>query len=237
MDGLSLIALQDTVIKRLTIDSTDINNPREKFSLAKGEKIGINWYRSAPQNHWEFELKTPTGGYFNWYAFKPHVEIKGGSLLGNGAADISNQLMAFLDVIAWAEGTDRNIGDGVKTGYNIIFTYDTFSDFSDHPRRVRCAGGLCSTAAGRYQFLDFTWDSLQASLNLVDFSPSSQEQGAVELIRRRGALDDIEQAKIRAACDKLSYEWASLPPGRYGQPTISYEKAEQLFVQAGGVLA
>jgi len=42
MAELSLTALQDTVIKRFTIDSTDIDNPGEKFDLEKGEK---NWYQ------------------------------------------------------------------------------------------------------------------------------------------------------------------------------------------------
>jgi hypothetical protein len=35
MAELSLTALQDTVIKRFTIDSTDIDNPGEKFDLEK----------------------------------------------------------------------------------------------------------------------------------------------------------------------------------------------------------
>ena len=236
MDGISLVALQDTVIKRYTIDSTGINNPGDKFDLAKNEKIGINWFRSAPSNHWEFEVKSPRGGFFNWYAFKDHVEIKGGSPL-NGGGSPSSQLMACLDMIAWAEGTDRNIGDGVRTGYNIIFTGATFSSFADHPRRIICSGGLCSSAAGRYQFLNTTWDGVAQALNLSDFSPSNQEKGAIQLIKWRGALQDVEDGKIRRACEKLSWEWASIPPGRYGQPIISFQKAEQLFVQAGGILA
>jgi muramidase (phage lysozyme) len=236
MEGISLVALVDTVIKRLTIDSSDIDNPGEKFDLARGEKIGVNWYRSAPRNHWEFELKSPRGGFFNWYAFKDHIEIRGASPL-NGGGSHSSQLMACLDMIAWAEGTDRNIGDGVRTGYNIIFTGRTFSSFADHPRRIICSGGLCSSAAGRYQFLNTTWDSVAQTLGLPDFSPSNQEKGAIQLIRQRGALNAVEQGKIRDACARLSYEWASLPPGRYGQPIISFERAEQLFVQAGGVLA
>ena len=235
MAELSLTALQDTVIKRFTIDSTDIDNPGEKFDLEKGEKIGINWYRPASKNHWEFELKSPHGGFFNWYVFQPHVQINDPTPSHTEASG-SKQVMAFLDAIAWPEGTDKSVGDGVRTGYNIMFTGKTFSSFADHPRRVICSGSLCSDAAGRYQFLSKTWDGVAKKLGLKDFSPSNQDKAAIQLIKQRGALDEIEKGKIRAACDILSWEWASLPPGRYGQPTVTYEKMEQLFKQAGGVL-
>ena len=236
MQGISLTAVTETVIKRFTIDSTDINDPRQKFSLSQGETIGINWFRSTPQNHWEFELKTPYGGYYNWYAYKPHVMILGGNPLTQ-TGNLSTQIGAFLDTIAWAEGTDKNIGDGVKTGYNIIYSFQTFSSYTEHPHRIVCANGICSSAAGRYQFLDTTWDMLANMLNLSDFSPDNQDRGAIELIKRRGALLDIEQGRIRVACNKVSWEWASIPPGRYGQPIISYAKAEELFARAGGSLS
>ena len=71
----SISALVPTMIKRYTIDSTELD-PREKFELAEGEKIGVNWIRSAARvDHWEFELKSPKGGFFNWYAFKTHVQV------------------------------------------------------------------------------------------------------------------------------------------------------------------
>lgn len=235
MAELSLTALQDTVIKRFTIDSTDIDNPGEKFDLEKGEKIGINWYRPASKNHWEFELKSPQGGFFNWYVFQPHVQINDPTP-PTTPTSASKQVIAFLDVIAWTEGTDRNIGDGARTGYNIMFTGKTFSSFADHPRQFIRSGGITSTAAGRYQFLNTTWDDIARKLGLKDFSPENQDKAAIQLIKRRGALDEIERGKIEAACDILSYEWASLPPARYRQPTIPIRQVEQLFKQAGGVL-
>jgi len=63
MAELSLTALQDTVIKRFTIDSTDIDNPGEKFDLEKGEKIGINWYRPASKNHGNLNSNLPTEAF------------------------------------------------------------------------------------------------------------------------------------------------------------------------------
>ena len=71
----SISALVATVSKRFTIDSTELA-PREKFELEKGHKIGVNWIRTATRDdHWEFELKSPQGGFFIWHAFKSHVHV------------------------------------------------------------------------------------------------------------------------------------------------------------------
>jgi muramidase (phage lysozyme) len=233
----SIIALADTVIKRFTIDSSELD-PREKYDLDKGEKISVNWIRTAPRDdHWEFELKSPKGGFFNWYAFKEHVQVNPPITLPDEIASVSSQLMAMLDVIALTEGTDRSIGDGLRTGYDIIFTGDRFSDFSTHPRRLRCSGSLCSDAAGRYQFLSTTWDGL----GLPNFKPASQDQGGIQLIKNRGVLDLVEAGRINDALQSLSWEWASLPYkgclGRYDQPTYCIDDVRRFFIQAGGVLA
>jgi muramidase (phage lysozyme) len=234
----SITAKVKTAIKRFTFDSTELA-PNEQFDLLPGEKIGVNWIRSAfnKNDHWEFELQSPKGGFFNWFAYKDHVDVKPPLDSGTGAGGVSKQVQAFLDVIAWTEGTDRVIGDGARTGYNIIFTFDRFTNFSKHPRRLKCSGGLCSDAAGRYQFLSTTWDEL----GLSDFSPANQDIGAMKLIRRRGALSLVEAGKIKQALDPLSFEWASLPDsrgfGRYPpQPFLAISTVENLFVQAGGVL-
>ncbi len=68
---------------------------------------------------------------------------------------ISAQRYAFLDLIAYAEGTDQNI-NGQRDGYNIMFSFKTFSNFADHPRQIITANGYSSSAAGRYQFIDHT---------------------------------------------------------------------------------
>jgi muramidase (phage lysozyme) len=233
----SISALVPTVIKRFTIGSTELA-PTEQFELEKGEKIGVNWIRTAARDdHWEFELKSPKGGFFSWYAFKSHVQVNPPLTQPDGAGPASSQVMAMLDVIARTEGTDRSIGDGLRTGYDVIFTFDRFTDFSDHPRRIRCSGSLCSDAAGRYQFLSTTWDGLR----LPDFQPAQQDLGAIELIRRRGVLMLVEAGRITDALQSLSYEWASLPyrgcEGRYGQPSFCIDEVKRFFSQAGGVLA
>jgi murein DD-endopeptidase MepM/ murein hydrolase activator NlpD/muramidase (phage lysozyme) len=136
------------------------------------------------------------------------ISLDGGS---SSVADASQspEIKAWLDTIAYCEGTDG------PDGYNTIFTHAKFSGFSDHPRQLKCSGSLCSDAAGRYQFLSTTWDGLGLG---NDFSPAKQDKGAVLLLQSRGALDLARQgeAQIAAVCEKISYEWASIPPFRYG---------------------
>ena len=145
---------------------------------------------------------------------------------------ITKQQKAFLDMIAVPEGTSAS------NGYRVMFTGKLFDNgYVDHPRKFNYANGLKSDAAGRYQFLSTTWDMCKQALNLPDFSPESQDRAALYLIRNRGALLYVEAGDIVAACNRVSYEWASLPPGRYGQPSISFEKAAQIFQEKGGVLA
>ena len=108
-------------------------------------------------------------------------------------------------------------GTSSTDGYRIMFTGKKFSSFADHPRQIQCAGELYSDAAGAYQFLSTTWDSVAHDLGLTDFSPENQDKGAIELIKRRYAYQDILDGNLHTALDKCSWEWASLPPGRYGQ--------------------
>lgn len=236
MSKISVRAKVPTVIKRLPVNSTELPNS-QKFSLSLSNNIGVNWIRNASNNHWEFELKSPKLGFFNWFAFKDHVTVLGIPTESN----LSDQRQAFLDMVAFTEGTDQNL-NSARTGYDIIFTFDRFTNFSDHPRRIRCSSGLCSDAAGRYQFLSTTWDFCQLSLNLPDFSPSSQERAALFLIKNRGSLDEVDAGNIEKALydpatdNGVSFEWASLPPGQYGQPIKTLQQVKNAFIQAGGTL-
>lgn len=133
---------------------------------------------------------------------------------------------AFLDMIAHAEGTR---GWGGADGYNVMYGHRTVSDCTRHPNRNYCSGGLCSTAAGRYQFLYKTWKTLK----LPTFKPENQTRGAITLIKRRKAVlpnDKVMTAtEFKNVLDKISYEWASLPPGRYGQPMKSLSDLRELY--------
>jgi murein DD-endopeptidase MepM/ murein hydrolase activator NlpD/muramidase (phage lysozyme) len=153
----------------------------------------------------------------------PPATASGGSTgagAGSSTADgtLSPQMRAMLDTIAWAEGAD----------YNVSFGGGTFNGFADHPRRVVRGSGISSSAAGRYQFLSSTWDTL----NLPDFTPQSQDRGCVLLIERRGMTANVEAGNIPAALQQLSYEWASLPPYRYpGQGTKTQQQVVDYWNQ------
>ena len=145
------------------------------------------------------------------FVFLAHVS----SSSAGGAWELPRTVHAFLDTIAYAEGTREH--------YNYIFTFVTFDSYADHPRKKICSGGLCSTAAGRYQFLSKTWDPLAADLGLKDFTPPNQEKATLEIVRRAGAYNSVlksnVQANFNAALAKLNTTWASLPGSPYGQPT------------------
>lgn len=147
----------------------------------------------------------------------------------NHLRDRSPEVRALLDTIAFAEGTHDDLG------YRTLFTFETFRSFRDHPRRVRCASyhgyRLCSDAAGRYQIISSTFDSVAKHLQLNDFSPKSQDLAAVELIRWRGGLSKIEQGDFDGAIAAIGREWASLPGSGYGQPQTSREDLRTIYQQ------
>ncbi|MGE4961585.1 glycoside hydrolase family 24 protein, partial [Yersinia enterocolitica] len=105
---------------------------------------------------------------------------------------ISKNLKAFLDMLAWSEGTSRTAGS--DNGYNVIVGGKLFTGYQDHPRVVVELPrlGIKSTAAGRYQLLSRYWDAYKKQLGLKDFSPASQDAVAIQQIRERKALQDIE---------------------------------------------
>lgn len=140
-------------------------------------------------------------------------------------------LQAFLWVIRFCEGTAGT------DGYRTMFGGGTFDSYADHPRKRFPFGNTYSTAAGAYQFLASTWDECAKALSLPDFSPASQDLAAVYLIKRRGALEDVEAGRIATALADCNKEWASLPGAPYGQPTRSLEYCLKVYADHGGALA
>jgi lysozyme len=139
-------------------------------------------------------------------------------------------LRAFLLMIQYAEGT-RGIN-----AYRTLFGGSLFNSFAAHPNIAIIKSGITSTAAGAYQFLYRTWAELQQALRLPDFSPPSQDRAAIELIRRKGALEDIIAGRIANAISKCRKVWASLPGAGYGQGERSMNSLLQVYVQFGGTL-
>jgi muramidase (phage lysozyme) len=159
-----------------------------------------------------------------------------------------SNLDAFLTMISVSEGTAA-IGDrgyncivGSRLGRAILFT-----SYRDHPRiKVQVRDdlpqtlqdeSLWSTAAGRYQILARYFDAYKLSLGLPDFSPSSQDLIATQMIRERLALDDVNAGHFDIALAKVRHTWASLPGAGYGQHENSLADLLQTFTSAGGVVA
>ena len=50
--------------------------------------------------------------------------------------EINNQRKAFLDMLAWSEGTDNWRQKTRNHGYDVIVGGELFTDYSDHPRKL-----------------------------------------------------------------------------------------------------
>ena len=73
--------------------------------------------------------------------------------------EINNQRKAFLDMLAWSEGTDNGRRNHVQKSGGAV-SGELFTDYSDHPRKlVTLNPKLKSTGAGRYQLLSRWWDA------------------------------------------------------------------------------
>ena len=148
---------------------------------------------------------------------------------------ITSYQKALHDSIAFAEGT-RNHS---KDGYDVMFSYRIMSGCQSHPNTCIKFGSTCSTAAGRYQFLTSTWRSVASARNLGTFQPENQERGAAYLISttRRVSVPQtraMTATEFSNAMSKLSYEWASLPPGRYGQPNKTQAQMRATYCSIAG---
>lgn len=140
-------------------------------------------------------------------------------------------LRAFLIAIQYAEGTFG------KDGYNKLYGGNLFQDLSKHPNTPTTKWGITSTAAGAYQILSKTWNEIQPKLGLPDFSAASQDKAAVELIRRRKALEDVYAGRFAQAIAKCRKEWASLPGAGYGQNEKDPKNLLAVYKVAGGITA
>ncbi len=149
------------------------------------------------------------------------------SVLSDLTGYLSNEnVNAFLALIRYSEGAT----------YNTLYGGKTFSDFTRHPNigstffDSRTGKTNVTHAAGAYQFQPGTWNDIVTQMKLPDFSPKSQDIGAVFLIRQHGAIDYIIEGKIRSAIRRNNGEWTSLPGGfqqRYNLLTdLNYYKSK-----------
>ena len=65
--------------------------------------------------------------------------------------EINNQRKAFLDMLAWSEGTDNGRQKTRNHGYDVIVGGELFTDYLIITKFVTLNPKLKSTGAGRYQ--------------------------------------------------------------------------------------
>ena len=146
---------------------------------------------------------------------------------------ITPQRRALLDTIRYAEGTWK---DGSPKGYRVLYGGGLFTNLERHPE-ITVRRRYTSAAAGAYQFLPATWREAAQKLALQDFSAPNQDQAALYLVERRGALAAVDRWGLGGTVlAQLSCEWASLPASHggsyYGQPVKSRQELIAFYATA-----
>ena len=144
---------------------------------------------------------------------------------------ITPERRALLNTIRYAEGT---WAQGSDLGYRILFGGSLVDSLDRHPNRVMRSARYASAAAGAYQFMPFTWAMAARALGLGQFQPEAQDQAALFLVQRRGALHLVDRGELTPhLVAKLAPEWASFPTLRgrsfYGQPVKRYADLKRFY--------
>jgi muramidase (phage lysozyme) len=141
---------------------------------------------------------------------------------------IAVQIAAFLDLIAWSEGTSSNPLTK-QDGYDVIVSgvdgHHTFTDCATHPFALGRAPILVkpgppplhSTASGRYQLILPTWEDLAHTLHLGTFSPTNQDLACVQLLHECHADYSLYCGQIEEAIERSCETWASFPGNLFKQ--------------------
>ena len=160
--------------------------------------------------------------------------------------ELPNNRRAFLDTIAFSEGTSTH-PTTKDNGFDVIVTGrdgkpEIFTDYRAHPfadgrpSKVINSKGLTSNASGRYQFMLRDYLHYKTLLHMPDFGPDSQDLWAIQLIRERGALPLIDIGNFELAVARVSNLWASLPGAGYDQHENHIDDLATAYLAAGGVL-
>ena len=78
--------------------------------------------------------------------------------------EINNQRKAFLDMLAWSEGTDNGRQKTRNHGYDVIVGGELFTDYSDHPRKLVTLNPKLRSTNRTLQLLSRWWDAYRNSL-------------------------------------------------------------------------
>jgi len=158
----------------------------------------------------------------------PAAEVLAGR--SSAVYPITAERRALLNTIRYAEGTW--IG-GREEGYRVMYGGGRVDRLDRHPE-ITVRRRYVSAAAGAYQFLPATWREASSRLRLPDFGPRSQDQAALHLIQKRGALGPFDQRGLTPeVLARLAPEWASLPAYHggswYGQPVKTVAELQRFY--------
>ena len=94
--------------------------------------------------------------------------------------EINNQRKAFLDMLAWSEGTVNGRQKTRNHGYDVIVGGELFTDYSDHPLKLVTLNPNSNQQAPDATNYSRWWDAYRKQLGLKDFSPKSQDAVALQ---------------------------------------------------------
>ena len=139
---------------------------------------------------------------------------------------INTNVAAFLRVIRERESSQDD------SAYSVINGGAHFESFARHPYKgQRTPPGR---AAGAYQYIASTWGDVEAQYSMPDFSPRSQDAGAVARLIYRGALEDVLAGRFAAAVARCRHEWTSLPGASESSTSWTMDRALAVYRKWGG---
>ena len=77
--------------------------------------------------------------------------------------EINNQRKAFLDILAWSEGTDNGRQKTRNHGYDVIVGGELFTGL-DHPRKLVTLNPKLKSAGAERWLLSRWWDAYRKRL-------------------------------------------------------------------------
>ena len=105
----------------------------------------------------------------------------------------------------------------VRHGKDPVYSADLKNGSKPPKLTSPAVAEIRSTASGRYQIILPPWEMLCTHSNSRNFSPSSQDIAAIQLLTECRALDELHAGHIAAAIDKACETWGSFPGNPYQQ--------------------
>ena len=147
--------------------------------------------------------------------------------------EINNQRKAFLDMLAWSEGTDNGRQKTRNHGYDVIVGGELFLRLLRSPSQTCHAKPKTQiNRRRRYQLLSPLVDAYRKQLGLKDFSEKSGRCGIADW--RACALPMIDRDTVSNR--PLQQYLMPLPGAGYGQFEHKADSLIAKFKEAGGTV-